>query len=126
MQDGDTPALPESLATILQTAHVSLNPPQNDELWSRWYTEADDTFRDFKSYEPAAPSALASGITIPGSGGSLRTLSARQISGQFDDEVAKTWEEDWEDEDAEDTLDYIMGQMSRIQASTAATKAAVM
>jgi len=114
------PAGPSGAAqtyTILQTTDVSLVPPQKDELWSAWYTEADDTFNDFKSYEPPAPLVG----TVPASGGSVRTLSARQISGQFDDEVAKTWEEDWEDEDVEDTYDSIVGQITRYQASAAAT-----
>lgn len=114
------PAGPSGAAqtySILQTTDVSLVPPQKDELWSAWYTETEDTFNDFKSYAPPAPLAG----TVPTSGGSVPTLSARQISGQFDDEVAKTWEEDWEDEDVEDTYDSIVGQITRYQASVAAT-----
>lgn len=41
----------------------------------------------------------------------FRTRSARQLSGQFEDEVARSWEDDWEDEDAEDTYDVIMGKI---------------
>lgn len=106
--------------SILQTINVSLEPPKSDVHWSSWYVESADTFVEFKSYQPAAPANAGAG-GIPGSGGSFRTLSARQISGSFEDEVAKNWEEDWEDEDVEDTFDNIMGQIFRIEASAAAT-----
>ncbi|CCW67377.1 unnamed protein product [Phytomonas sp. Hart1] len=106
-----------NLMSILQTTNVTLNPPKNDEVWSSWYNEADDAFNDFKSFEPEIPTG---GLAVPGSGGSMRTLSARQISGQFEEEVAKSWEDDWEDEDMDDTFDCIMGQISHYETSVGA------
>lgn len=58
---------------------------------------------------------IPKGVTIPpptigGPGG--RQASARQLSGQLDEEVARSWEEDWEDEDTEDAFDVIMGKIS--------------
>ncbi|CAD2218513.1 hypothetical protein, conserved [Angomonas deanei] len=107
-------------SVLLQTAQQSLQPPQGEEVWSTWYTEGADTFEDFKSYEPAAPENNDNNNNNERSS-SRRTLSARQISGQFDDEVVRSFEEDWEDEDAEDTFDTIMGIISRHAASTAAS-----
>jgi len=110
---------PSSCTLELQTANLSLDPPCKDVVWSAWYNEADDTFKDFNSFAPAANAAASGGLGP--SGGSLRTLSARQISGQFDEEVAKSWEEDWEDEDVEDTFDHVMGQIARHQTMSMAT-----
>lgn len=104
-------------ASILQTANTSLDPPKSDEVWSSWYTEQGDTFADFKSYEPPP----TTGGPLPSGGGSMRTFSARQLTGQFEEEVAKSWEEDWEDEDVEDTFDHIMRQISGHVAPAAAT-----
>ncbi|CCW59641.1 unnamed protein product [Phytomonas sp. EM1] len=103
--------------SILQTAYAVLDLPKNDEVWSAWYNETDDAFNDFKSFQPDIPTG---GSFVPGSGGSMRTLSARQISGQFEEEVAKSWEDDWEDEDIDDTFDCIMGQISHYETSVAA------
>ena len=74
--------------------HFTLDIPKADDVWSAWYVELDDKFSDFQSFDPTINSVQLT---------PSRTLSARQISGQFDDEVAKSWEEDWEDEDVEDT-----------------------
>lgn len=106
--------------SALQTNHFSLDIPPSDAVWSAWYKETDDTFAEFKSFQPA-PVAGSNGV-LPSSGGSMRTLSMRQISGQFDDEVAKSWEEDWEDEDVEDTFDNLMGLISKIEATKAAAQ----
>lgn len=84
--------------------------PQPDVAWSGWYREQDDAFQDFATF--AAPSSAQ--LTPQ------RTLSARQISGQFEDEVAKCWEEDWEDEDVDDTYDAVMGKIGRFGASASA------
>ncbi|KEG14688.1 hypothetical protein DQ04_00341030 [Trypanosoma grayi] len=113
---------------ILQTARLSLELPKADEVWSAWYRESEDKFADFQSFgdteggaNAAAPgTANASGSVAPRSS-SHRTLSARRISGQFEEEVVKSWEEDWEDEDVEDTFDAIMGQVGRYEASRAAS-----
>jgi hypothetical protein len=86
--------------------------PPADVAWSAWYKEQDDAFQDFSTF--AAPSSAQ--LTPQ------RTLSARQISGQFEDEVAKCWEEDWEDEDVDDTYDAVMGKIGRASASAAAAK----
>ena len=85
--------------------------PKEDEVWSAFYTEAHDAFADFASHD----TAQAGGNTP------TRQLSARQISGQFEDDVAKEWEEDWEDEDVDDSYDSIMASIvtSRAKSSPA-------
>lgn len=118
MPKQDVPAPKEvNPEDLYQTRNVSLEPPTGDHAWSLWYQEPQDAFADFKSFEPEHAAGEGG---LPSSGGSFRTLSARQISGQFEDEVAKSWEEDWEDEDVEDTFDHVMGQISRYTASKAA------
>ena len=91
-------------------------PAKPDALWSSWYREAEDTFADFATFEPQAAANANGGHPIP------RALSARQISGQFDDDVARNWEEDWEDEDTEDTYEAIMGKIQRYEVSTSAAQ----
>lgn len=58
---------------------------------------------------------IPKGVTVPpppsGKGG--RQLSARQLSGQLDEEIARSWEEDWEDEDVDDAFDVIMGKIAK-------------
>jgi hypothetical protein len=88
--------------------------PKGDEMWSQWYKEANDTFKEFASFDPS------SAVAKDKDGTPVRALSQRQISGQFDDEVAKSWEEDWEDEDVDDSYDAVMGKISRFVASNAA------
>eukprot|EP00744_Colponema_vietnamica_P017631 GILI01024807.1.p1 GENE.GILI01024807.1~~GILI01024807.1.p1 ORF type:complete len:174 (-),score=57.70 GILI01024807.1:86-607(-) len=58
---------------------------------------------------------IPKGVTVPPppSGQKGRQLSARQLSGQLDEEVARSWEEDWEDEDVDDAFDVIMGKIAR-------------
>lgn len=90
-------------------------PSAPDVAWSAWYREQADTFSDFSSF--------AAGFSNQQS--PQRTHSTRQISGQFEDEVAKCWEEDWEDEDVEDTYDAVMGKIGRFDAANAAHSAAV-
>eukprot|EP00796_Vickermania_ingenoplastis_P000762 gene762-405_t len=96
--------------------------PDVDEIWSSWYVEGKDDFQDFQSFTPTTPTTTGSapGTGVQPSGASFRTMSARQVSGQFEDEVAKSWEEDWEDEDLEDTYDAIMGRISHYAAQKAA------
>ena len=80
----------------------TLQPPKTEETWSTWYSEQADNFDEFQSHES--------------NGGNLtptRQLSARQMSGQFEDDVAKTWEEDWEDEDVDDNYDSVMAAIQR-------------
>ncbi|ORC90194.1 uncharacterized protein TM35_000092440 [Trypanosoma theileri] len=112
---------------ILQIARFALEPPKADEVWSSWYRESEDQFVDFQSFglmegTATIPGASASNLSasIAPRSSSHRTLSARRISGQFEEEVMKSWDEDWEDEDVEDTFDAIMGQIVRYQASKAA------
>lgn len=105
--------------SVMQTTDALLAIPSTETVWSAWYRESEDTFADFKSFEPAPAAGGAGG---PSRTGSVRTLSMRQISGQFEEEVAKSWEEDWEDEDVEDTFDHIMGQISQLAATQAATQ----
>ncbi|KPI87531.1 hypothetical protein ABL78_3374 [Leptomonas seymouri] len=104
--------------SLIQTADALLAIPSTETVWSAWYKESEDTFADFKSFEPAR--AAGSGTGGLSRAGSVRTLSMRQISGQFEEEVAKSWEEDWEDEDVEDTFDHIMGEISQLAATQAA------
>ncbi|ESL09290.1 hypothetical protein TRSC58_02992 [Trypanosoma rangeli SC58] len=113
---------------ILQTARVTLELTRADELWSAWYKESEDKFDDFQSFgdTEGGPNAPAATGANPSSGGaqfssSHRTLSARRVSGLFEEEVSKSWDEDWEDEDVEDTFDAIMGQIGRYEASRAAS-----
>ncbi|KAF8293273.1 hypothetical protein TcYC6_0109590 [Trypanosoma cruzi] len=114
---------------ILQTARLSLELTRADEVWSAWYKETEDQFVDFQSFgdnnegglnvTATAGSNIMSGSAQFSS--SHRTLSARRVSGQFEEEVMKSWDEDWEDEDVEDTFDAIMGQIGRYEASRAAS-----
>lgn len=97
----------QNMPLTMRAAGVEGKP---DLQWSAWYSEADDNFTEFASFDPnfgAAP-ALASS--------SLRTLSARQMSGQFEDDVEKSWENDWEDEDLDDTFDAVMAKVAKAQA----------
>lgn len=87
--------------------------PPAEVAWSAWYREQDDVFQDFATFTIASSNQQSP----------QRTLSSRQISGQFEDEVAKCWEEDWEDEDTDDTYDAIMGKIVRFDASAAAASA---
>lgn len=105
--------------SVVQTTEAQLAIPPTETVWSAWYKESEDTFADFKSFEPAPAAGAAGGLSRAGS---VRTLSMRQISGQFEEEVAKSWEEDWEDEDVEDTFDHIMGEISQLAATHAATR----
>lgn len=117
---------PHSMETIMQVPEKRLALPQTDKTWSSWYVETGDSFQDFSSYTPpvttpTAPSSTLGGSTAATSGSkagavlssstSFRTRSARQMSGQFEDEVPQSWEDDWEDEDADDTYDAIMGRI---------------
>lgn len=120
---------PHSLTSILQVPASRLTLPQVDEIWSSWYVEEADTFEDFQSYNPPTPTttgSAAAGATGAGgvttaAGATFRSMSARQVSGQFEeDAVAKSWEDDWEDEDLEDTYDAIMGKISHYAALKAA------
>jgi hypothetical protein len=106
-------------SSVLQTTEALLAIPSTETVWSAWYKESEDIFADFKSFEPAPAAGGVGGLSRAGS---VRTLSMRQISGQFEEEVAKSWEEDWEDEDVEDTFDHIMGQISQLAATEAATR----
>lgn len=124
-----------SLTSILQIPASRLTLPDVDEIWSSWYVEDADTFEDFQSYNPPTPtttSAVAGTAGVAGTGGAtttavgatFRSMSARQVSGQFEeDAVAKSWEDDWEDEDLEDTYDAIMGKISHYAAMKAAGNA---
>ncbi|KAG8341848.1 hypothetical protein ERJ75_000131100 [Trypanosoma vivax] len=105
---------------VLQAIQVTLELPKADELWSGWYKETEDKFIDFISFD-ATDSGAAGGGVVPRSS-SHRTLSARRISGQFEEEVLKSWEEDWEDEDVEDTFDAVMGRMGCYEVSRAASE----
>lgn len=105
--------------SVIQTTEAQLTIPPTETVWSALYKESEDTFADFKSFEPAPAAGGAGGLSRAGS---VRTLSMRQISGQFEEEVAKSWEEDWEDEDVEDTFDHIMGEISQLAATKAATQ----
>jgi hypothetical protein len=99
------PATPASSPAAKPTpvqGTFTLQPPKGEEIWSSWYNEVADTFDDFQAHETGA------GGNTP-----TRQLSARQLSGQFEDDVAKTWEEDWEDEDLDDTFDAVMAQIAR-------------
>lgn len=113
---------PHTLSSILQTPAHRLALPQVDETWSSWYVEEKDDFNDFRSFEPPTPTTAAGspGMTAASTTPSFRTMSARQVSGQFEDEVAKSWEEDWEDEDLEDTYDAVMGKISHYATLKAA------
>lgn len=73
--------------------------------WSAAYREDDDKFDDFATFEPAAE-PLTPGTPV-------RQLSSRQMSGQFEEETAKAWEEDWDDEDVDDTFDRTMERIAR-------------
>ncbi|RNF25621.1 uncharacterized protein Tco025E_02117 [Trypanosoma conorhini] len=113
---------------ILQTARLSLELTRADDVWSSWYKESEDQFADFQSFgeTEGGPNAPAAAGPNAGSGGaqfssSHRTLSARRVSGLFEEEVLKSWDEDWEDEDVEDTFDAIMGQIGRYEALRAAS-----
>ncbi|KAG5499012.1 hypothetical protein GH5_03710 [Leishmania sp. Ghana 2012 LV757] len=109
----------EAKPSILQTTDALLAIPSSEIVWSAWYKESEDKFSEFESFEPAPTVAGAGNVSRTGS---VRTLSMRQISGQFEEEVAKSWEEDWEDEDVEDTFEHIMGQISQLHATKAASK----
>ncbi|KAG5490423.1 hypothetical protein JKF63_00543 [Porcisia hertigi] len=109
----------EAQASILQTTDAQLGVPSRETVWSAWYKESEDKFSEFNSFEPAPATGGPGNMSRAGS---VRTLSMRQISGQFEEEVAKSWEEDWEDEDVEDTFEYIMGQISQLHATKAASR----
>lgn len=109
----------EATPNILQISEAHLAIPPSETVWSAWYKESEDKFAEFKSFEP---SPTAGGPGNLSRAGSVRTLSMRQISGQFEEEVAKSWEEDWEDEDVEDTFEHIIGQISQLHATKAASK----
>lgn len=120
----EEPVLTNRLATVLQVPHARLEVPGETEgPWSGWYVEAADTFEDFQSFSPPLPPAGANAPTLPGgvqaSGTSFRSKSVRQMSGQFEDEVAKSWEEDWEDEDLEDTYDAVAGKIGQYASQAA-------
>ena len=102
-------------ASVAPAGGFTFTVPKGDEAWSSWYREANDKFAEFNSFDPASQ---AKDPNTP-----MRALSQRQISGQFDDEVAKSWEEDWEDEDVEDSYDAVMGKISRYIASSSAGSA---
>lgn len=95
------------------TKGFTFDLPPPDVAWSAWYREQEDTFKDFDSFVTSTSAAQSP----------QRTLSSRTISGQFEDEVAKNWEEDWEDEDVDDTYEVIMGKIARYDASAAAASA---
>jgi hypothetical protein len=76
------------------------------EAWSTGYAEEKDTFEDFDSFAPPAAEP-----TTPGT--PMRQLSSRMLSGQFEDEHTKAWEEDWDDEDVDDTFDRTMERIAR-------------
>ncbi|CAJ1010302.1 hypothetical protein Q4I28_005616 [Leishmania naiffi] len=109
----------EAKPSILQTTEALLAIPSSETVWSAWYKESEDKFLEFKSFEPVP---VAGGPGNMSRAGSVRTLSMRQISGQFEEEVAKSWEEDWEDEDVEDTFEYIIGQISQLHVTKAVSK----
>ncbi|KAG5473795.1 hypothetical protein LSCM1_04425 [Leishmania martiniquensis] len=109
----------ETKPSILQTTEALLAIPSSETVWSSWYKESEDRFAEFTSFEPTQTVGGAGNVSRTGS---VRTLSMRQISGQFEEEVAKSWEEDWEDEDVEDTFEHIMGQISQLHATKAASK----
>lgn len=90
----------------LQIPEKALTLPQVNELWSSWYKEGNDTFEDFETFNPPTPTTGGGSAAA-----SFHTLSARQMSGQMEEEVAKSWEEDWEDEDANDTFENIMAKI---------------
>lgn len=118
---------PHSMETIMQVPEKRLALPKTDKTWSSWYVETGDGFKDFYSFTPpvstpTAPSSTLLGSTAAATSGSkagtmlssstsFRTRSARQMSGQFEDEVPQSWEDDWEDEDGDDTYDAIMGRI---------------
>ena len=72
-----------------------------DAPWSSFYNEAQDALGEFDVHA----------VTEPGTPNG-RQFSERQISGQFEDDTAKDWEEDWEDEDPEDSLEHISSMIA--------------
>jgi hypothetical protein len=72
-------------------------PHGESAAWSAWYVEAADTFAEFAHQVVGEKEGT----------GLQRQLSSRQISGQFDEVVAKNWEEDWEDEDKVDSFETV-------------------
>jgi hypothetical protein len=82
-----------------------------EKAWSAPYNEEADTFDDFATFDPQEMSMSRAGSAGPGT--PTRTLSSRQMSGQFEDEVSKVWEEDWDDEDVDDTFDKTMERIAR-------------
>jgi hypothetical protein len=94
------------------------------EPWSAYYKEQEDTFDEFTDFDPNhktaedAPAGRAAGsssVLKRNNTGSFsgRHLSSRLLSGQFENEVARSWEEDWDDEDPDDTFDAIMAKVAR-------------
>jgi len=79
----------------------------SEAAWSSFYNEATDFLPEFDEHI----------VIEPNTPGSARQFSDRQITGQFEVDVgtAKDWEEDWEDEDPEDSLEHIT---SMIQAGS--------
>ncbi|KAJ9466120.1 hypothetical protein DIPPA_26630 [Diplonema papillatum] len=62
--------------------------------WSSFYDEDADNFAEFQQFEVADD------------------MPMRQLSGSVvEEEAAKEWEEDWEDEDKEDTYAYISSRI---------------
>lgn len=113
--EGTAPTVTAAPAAAVSTAAppakgFTLAVPQGDEVWSAWYKEQADTFEDFATFDPK----VAAGNQ------SQRQLSARQLSGQFEDDVARSWEEDWEDEDPDDSYDRVMGLVGRFEAASSA------
>lgn len=88
------------------------------EPWSTYYKEQEDTFAEFAGFDPnhvEGGAATTSAVLKRANTGSFsgRHLSSRLLSGQFENEVARSWEEDWDDEDPDDTFDAIMAKVAR-------------
>ena len=101
------------------------------EPWSSYYHEQEDTFEEFTDFDPnhdvastgrnaGSTSAMKRNNTGSFSG---RHLSSRLLSGQFENEVARSWEEDWDDEDPDDTFDAIMAKVARQNIAAMGQKA---
>ena len=94
-----------STATSTAATSKKTGNTQLQQAWSTGYREENDTFADFNSFEAAHRKN-------DGSGTPTRTLSSRQLTGQFEEEVSKVWEEDWDDEDVDDTFDKTMQRIA--------------
>eukprot|EP00758_Cryptobia_borreli_P002529 Tbor_TRINITY_DN3100_c0_g2::TRINITY_DN3100_c0_g2_i1::g.14735::m.14735 len=94
------------------------NAAELEDSWSLFYKEQEDRFLEFSSFAPCDPNtADVKKSNIIRTSSFTRRLSARQISGQFEEEIARTWEEDWEDEDPEDSYNVIMATIGRATAT---------